>query len=211
MFTQIIIWRTFPSLLPGGSRTVRPSWNLGFSVCKKTFFSRIFLDLVKYTVPTCRQTPHAFTYPGLHSQKPHSQWVCAGQPYSHSFLSKSFFSSSTGFQCLLEFTSDNCWGSSYPSSRRRRRSTHDDEGNSGGGGIGGGTICISGTWSQSQTENQKSMVWWPRYHINLKLLPVVNAVGGKIGAITKGWASNKASTLVIKRDKLLSVDQVINF
>ena len=104
-----------------------------------------FLDLVEDTACTCLQTPHAFTYPGLHSQKPHSQWVCAGQPYSHSFLSKSFFSSSTGFQCLLEFTSDNCWGSSYPSSRRRRRSTHDDEGNSGGGGIGGGTICISGT------------------------------------------------------------------
>ena len=117
----------------------------GVQCLQKIFLSRIFLDLVEFTAPTCRQTPHAFTYPGSHSQKPHSQWVCAGQPYSHSFLSKSFFSSSTGFQCLLEFTSDNCWGSSYPSSRRRRRSTHDDEGNSGGGGIGGGTICISGT------------------------------------------------------------------
>ena len=55
------------------------------------------------------------------------------------------YSQPTDFLCLLDFTSDNCWGSSYPSSRRRRRSTHDDEGNSGGGGIGGGTICISGT------------------------------------------------------------------
>ena len=108
----------------------------------------------------------------------------------------------------MVFTSDSCWGSSYPSSRRHRRSTHGDGGNSGGGGIGGDTICISGTWSQSQTENQKSKVWWPRYYINLKLWPVVNAVGGKAGAIAKGWASNEASTLVIKRDKMFSVDQL---
>ena len=32
------------------------------------------------------QTPHDLVKPSLHSQSPHSQWVFAGQPYSHSFL-----------------------------------------------------------------------------------------------------------------------------
>ena len=51
MFSQIYIWCTFPSLLPEGSGTVRPSWNLGFSV-----FSHIFWIWLKIRLaPVCRR------------------------------------------------------------------------------------------------------------------------------------------------------------
>ena len=150
-FTQIYIWRTFPSLLPEGSGTVRPSWNLGFIVFSRSFWIWSNIRLT----PVCRRPTLSRNQGRIRRSPIHSGYAQGSHTRIRS-CQHHYYLNSTGLQCLLKFTSDNCWGSSYPSSRRHRRSTHGDEGNSGGGGIGGGTICISGTWSQSQTENQKS-------------------------------------------------------
>ena len=82
-----------PQTLPGesymGSSSLWAPFQ-GFAILKGSQIAKLILwDIFEFFIGsflTSLQIPHAFTYPGSHSQKPHSQWVCSGQPYSHSFL-----------------------------------------------------------------------------------------------------------------------------